>query len=116
MRYAFLLVSSLVLLSCNYEHASLPAAPSVPPVNYTITGTVRDSEGRPIEGADVTMVVTTKGSPVWKTDGTGRYQIRLTPSIYTFTISKAGFRTLRATVRVDGDTTADFVLLAASGP
>ena len=122
MKYTLVLVSSLALLSCSDERAPLPAAPSVPtapvvpPVTYTMAGTVRDSDGRPIEGADVSMVVTTKGSPLWKTDAAGRYQIRLAPSIYTFTISKPGFRTLHATVRIDSDTTADFVLLAAAGP
>ena len=116
MKYAFLLISSLVLLSCNYERSSMPAAPSVPPVNYTITGTVRGSDGRPIEGADVSMVVTTKGSPVWKTDAAGRYQIRLTPSVYTFTISKPGFQTLRVTVHLERDTTEDFLLVSATGP
>lgn len=116
MKYAFLLVSSLALLSCNYERSSLPAAPSAPPINYTITGTVRDSGGRPIEGADVGMVVTTRGGPVWKTDAAGRYQIRLTPSVYTFTISKPGFQTLRVTVHLESDATEDFVLVSAAGP
>lgn len=116
MKYAFLLVSSLVLLSCGGERTplptapSVPAAPTVPAVTYTIAGTVRDREGRPIEGANVGMVVTTRGGPLWKTDATGHYQIRLVPSIYTFTISKPGFRTLRVTVRLDSDTTADYVL------
>ena len=117
MKYAFILMSSLVLLSCNYERTtSLPAAPSPPPVNYIVSGTVRDSAGRPIEEANVSYVVTTKGSPLWKTDAAGRFQIRLAGGVYTFRVSKAGFDTVLVPVRVNSDTTADFVLVATARP
>jgi hypothetical protein len=115
MKYVFLFVSSLLVLSCGYERASLPAAPSVPPVNYTITGTVRDSAGRAMEGVDVSMIVTTKAGPVYKTDADGHYRIRVTSGSHSFSIAKRGYRRLLATVRVDSDTTADFVLEPEAG-
>jgi len=116
MKYVFLFVSSLLALSCGYERASLPAAPSVPPVTYTITGTVRDSAGRALEGVDISMVVTTKAGPAYKTDAAGRYQIRVTSGSYSFGIGKRGYRRLLASVRVDSDTNADFVLEPEAGP
>ena len=116
MKYVFLFASSLLLLSCGYERSSTPAAPSVPPVIYTITGAVRDSAGRPMEGVDISMMVTTKAGPSYKTDAAGQYQIRVTSGTYGFSIGKRGYRPLVATVRVDGDTTVDFVLEPESGP
>ena len=119
MKYAFLLVSPLVVLSCSYERTTtLPAAPSPPPINYTVSGTVRDGAGRPIADAYVSYVVTTKGSPLRRTDAEGRYQLRLPAGVYTFQISASttGFRQLLVPVRVESDTTADFVLPAAAGP
>jgi hypothetical protein len=110
MKYVLILVSSLLVLSCGYERASLPAAPSVPPVTYTITGTVRESAGRAMEGVDISMIVTTKAGPAYKTDEAGHYLIRVTSGTYSFGIAKRGYRRLLATVRVDSDTTADFVL------
>jgi hypothetical protein len=118
MKYAFVLMSSLALLACNYERTtSLPAAPSPPPVSYTVSGTVRDGAGRPIADAWVSYVVTTKGAPLWRTDAEGRYQLRLPAGMYTFRIGAlAGFRQLLVPIRVESDTTADFVLVAEAGP
>ena len=117
MKHAFILISSLVLLSCNYEHRSvLPAAPSPPPANYIVSGTVRDSAGRPIDEANVSYVVTTKGSLLWKTDAAGRFQIRVPGGVYTFRVSKPGFDTVLVPVRVAADTTADFVLQPTARP
>ena len=117
MKYVLILIASLVLQSCNYERTtSLPAAPSPPPVNYIVSGTVRDSAGRPIVDAYVSYVVTTRGSLLRRTDAAGRYEIRLPAGMYTFRISgPAGFRQLLVPVRVDSDTTADFVLLTEAG-
>ena len=117
MKYAFMVMSSLVLLSCNYERTTiLPAAPT-PPVTYLVSGTVRDSAGRPIENAYVTYEVTVKAGPLWRTDAAGRFQLRLRTGAYNFRISgpTAAFRSLVVPVHVDGDTTVDFMLLAA-GP
>src|SRR5688572_30421732 len=95
MKYAFIMISSLVLLSCNYDHtSSQPAAPSPPPVSYIVSGTVRDNAGRPIAEADVTYVVGTRGSLLWKTDAAGRFQIRVPVGVYTFRVSKLGFDTI----------------------
>jgi hypothetical protein len=118
MKYLFLLLISLVSLSCSYERTtSLPTAPSPPPVNYTVSGTVRDSAGRPLENALVSYVVTTRGSPLWRTDAAGRYEIRLPAGEYMFRITgPTGFRQLLVPVRVEGDTTADFALSAEDGP
>jgi hypothetical protein len=117
MKYAFTLLSTFVLLSCNYERTStLPAAPSPPAVTHTVSGTVRDVAGRPIEDASVSYAVTTRGGPLWKTDTAGRFQIRLASGAYTFIVSKPGFDTVRVAVRVDSDTTADFVLVPAARP
>jgi hypothetical protein len=117
MKYAVILMSSLVLLSCNYEHTSiLPAAPSPPPVGYIVSGTVRDSAGRPIAEADVSYLVTTRGSLLWKTDAAGRFQISLRGGVYTFRVRKVGFETVLVPVRVDSDTTADFVLQPTARP
>jgi hypothetical protein len=119
MKYVVLLAGSFLLMSCSYERVSLPAAPSatfVQPATYTITGTVRDTAGRAIESADIFMVVTTRGAPAWKTDAAGQYRIRVPGGAYSFTISKRGYRRLVATVRVDGDTTANFVLAPENTP
>jgi hypothetical protein len=116
MKSLVVLAGSLLLMASSYEHASLPAAPSVPPVIYTITGTVRDAEGRPLEGVTISIRVTTKGSPVWRTDAEGRYQIRLAASSYALIVSKPGFQHVLTTVRLDSDTIADFVLVTAAGP
>ena len=117
MKYVFILISSLVLLSCNYERtSSQPTAPSPPPVNYMVSGTVRDSAGRPVDEANVTFVTTTKGSLLWKTDAAGRFQIRVPVGVYTFRVSKLGFDTVLVPVRVDSDTTADFVLQPTTRP
>lgn len=117
MKYGFILISSLVLLACNYQHtSSQPAGPSPPPVTYVVSGTVRDSAGRPIAEADVTYVMGTRGSLLWKTDTAGRFQIRVRGGVYTFKVGKLGFDTVLVPVRVDGDTTADFVLVATARP
>ena len=116
MKYALVLISSLVLLSCSYERSAPPAAPSPPPVTYMVSGIVRDGAGRPIADANVSYVVTTKGSPLWKTDAAGRYELRLRSGVYTFRISKPGFGTVLVRVRVESDTTADFVLPASATP
>ena len=117
MKYVVILVSSLVLLSCSYERTtSLPAAPSAPSASYIVSGTVRDIAGRPVKDAYVSLMVTTKGSPLWRTDAAGRYEMRLPAGTYTFRISgPAGFRPLLVPIQVDSDTTADFVLLTDAG-
>ena len=60
----------------------------------TILGTVRDSTGAAVPGAQVTITETNKGTSLqFVTDDTGSYTAPfLTPGTYSVTVEKAGFR------------------------
>jgi outer membrane receptor protein involved in Fe transport len=77
---AFLLVSPSTLLHAQYENGS-------------VLGTIRDTTGAPIPGADVSILnVETGVSQSTKTDGAGNYDVpQLRVGVYTITATFKGF-------------------------
>jgi len=120
-----LLICALVfVLSCGgNESKSPPSPPSAPspvppgpavPTRYTVSGTVRDAPGGPIEGVDVAGgALFSKTGPGFstKTDVAGRYRGELPAGTWQFSFRKPGYQTFESgNVSVSGDTILDATL------
>jgi hypothetical protein len=118
-RGAVLVVAGL-LASCGSD-ARAPVAPApTPPTSptvYVVSGTVRDADGAPLEGATVRVggdaFGARQGVPQFQTptDAAGTYQGSLPGGTYVASSSKAGYETSAAmTVQVSGPTVVNFTL------
>ena len=81
--------SVLILLVLCFSHAALGQA-----VNGTLLGTVSDSSGAAVSGAEVTATLTSTGSiHVSSTNGSGNYTFPdMQPGLYTITVDAKGFK------------------------
>lgn len=77
-----------------------------------LTGTVSDSGGQPIEGAEVTATADDGSSRTATSDADGTYQLRLDPDDYTVTATADGFQGAEKTAAIitQTTTTVDFTL------
>ena len=93
-----------------------PTPPGAPATTYTVSGTVVDGDGKPVEGATVFVGVPDprRGGATFSTttDAQGRFRGALpSGSFYSFQVSKPGYESVsRMGVSVSGDTVLDVTL------
>ncbi len=87
----------------------LAAAPSLArAADFTLTGAVRSSEGRPLAGATVAVRDTALAA---QTDATGAWRLDVPPGARVFEATRPGYRTVSLSVTVDADRSdLDFAL------
>jgi hypothetical protein len=113
-------LGSLLLLSCGDGQSPAtatppgPLAPTSPAPTFTISGTVRDDQDRPVEAASVSVYVRfSKTGPGFSTlsDSSGVFRGSLPAGNYDQTVTKAGYQSVeRREVVVSGDTRLDVML------
>lgn len=74
----------------------------------TISGVVKNQQGEPLVGANVTIKETYRGTA---TNTNGEFKLsKLKPGRYTFNISYIGYNTLEDTIEVSGSKHLEFIL------
>jgi hypothetical protein len=74
---------------------TVPTVAQNAPNSATVSGTVSDSQGAPINGATVTFSGPTTASAT--TDANGHYSVALAPGVYTQTVEHGGYQTVTQT-------------------
>jgi outer membrane receptor protein involved in Fe transport len=74
---------------------TVPAVAQNVPNSATVSGTVSDSQGAPINGAKLTFSGPATASAT--TDANGHYSVNLQPGVYSVTVEHAGFQTATQT-------------------
>lgn len=74
---------------------TVPTVAQNAPSSATVSGTVSDSQGAPINGAKVTFSGPASASAT--TDTTGHYSVTLAPGVYSVTVEHAGYQTATQT-------------------
>jgi hypothetical protein len=111
-----------VLSSCGGNEPSpvvpapTPTTPPAPAQTYSVSGTVVDGEGKPVEGATVFVGVPDPRRDGARfsttTDAQGRFRGALPGgSVYSFQVSKPGYESVRRDVSVFGDTVLDVTFI-----
>lgn len=115
MRKLFGCVLLVAVIGCRSETAPIATSPTPVPQRgpYTLSGTVRDDAGVPLQGATLSYGVDPRQSTYVSTttDAQGYYQLAglfaRTDTVYVF---KPGYLSTSETVAIGGDTVKDFVL------
>jgi iron complex outermembrane receptor protein len=92
-----------VLFVCTVVAVNWLAEPSMAAQTANLTGHVKDTQGRPVEGVSIIVTSTTTPPVATTTDVTGHYRFpSLSAGIYTVTATMPGFQiALRQGVQVD---------------
>jgi hypothetical protein len=115
----------LLLVSCGGDVSTPPVtptpAPSPSPVTYIISGTVRNTDGLPLQGAGVFVggdaFSVRQGAPVFNTttDAAGMFQGSLPVGLYIAEVDYPGYeRAENMNVQVSGPTVLNFTLHPSS--
>src|SRR5688572_3466080 len=123
MRAWYALMLAVLLCSCGGGDVPTPTAPSpspspspgavAPAVTHRVSGTVRDGEGRPVEGAGVFVGNPTKTpSPNFSatTDAAGTFTGTISSGSYRLRVSKPGHEEVNREVSISSDTVLSVTL------
>jgi hypothetical protein len=106
---------SVLITTCGDERTSVIPQPSpvTPAKTYLVSGTVRDPDGLPLEGASVAIrIMFSKTSPrlLTSTDARGAFSGPLPAGVYDMEVTKPGFAATNGGVAVPNDVTLDVTL------